>query len=370
MPTKKFDQLRKEITDNPVRARRLSDAEAEVAENYERYQARLAELRRARQLTQTQLSKMLGISQPEVSRIEHQSDVYLSTLRSYIAATGGELDLVARYGPRTVSVILDDLFDVEPSLPSGTFDRWEGAKHADIPLSLALRAIEGPDRPTALRSIAGLLRDRHQIHLACVIYALAAEMSVETEGRQGAAQALGTTGGLARKHHVPALAEALWRRSLEFDPTNVRSRSALGQQLHHAGKYSEAIDHLRMVASVDNRSSLFLGWSLLLIGIDANDESAVGEGATRVVNAMRTWSFNAPRAERGPWIRQLRRLAALGERFAGEVEQLIAFANANNRWDDVTMAVLATAGEEGVDSARDEFADRSADEMDLDNATP
>ncbi len=103
MTTKNFSELRKGITDDPVRAARLADAESAVAAEYKRYEAGLAELRRARNLTQAQLAKNLGISQPEVSRIEHQSDVYLSTLRSYVAATGGDLDLVARFGAEGVS---------------------------------------------------------------------------------------------------------------------------------------------------------------------------------------------------------------------------------------------------------------------------
>jgi hypothetical protein len=100
-----------------------------------------------------------------------------------------------------------------------------------------------------------------------------------------------------------------------------------------------------MVAPVDNRSSLFLGWSLLFVGLESGDEATVGEGLSQVVNALRTWSYNAPRSERSSWLRQLRRLASLGERFLPEVEQLIAFANANNQWREVTMADLASAAE-------------------------
>jgi transcriptional regulator with XRE-family HTH domain len=57
----------------------------------------LAELRHAREMTQAQLGKALDLTQPGVSRIEHQTDLYLSTLRSYVAALGGELDVVARF---------------------------------------------------------------------------------------------------------------------------------------------------------------------------------------------------------------------------------------------------------------------------------
>lgn len=57
----------------------------------------LAELRRARELSQTMLATALETTQPEVSKIEHRTDLYLSTLRSYIEAMGGQLDLIARF---------------------------------------------------------------------------------------------------------------------------------------------------------------------------------------------------------------------------------------------------------------------------------
>jgi transcriptional regulator with XRE-family HTH domain len=57
----------------------------------------LAELRQAREMTQAQLGEALDLTQPGVSRIEHQTDLYLSTLRSYIAALGGQLEVIARF---------------------------------------------------------------------------------------------------------------------------------------------------------------------------------------------------------------------------------------------------------------------------------
>ena len=39
---------------------------------------------------------MLKISQPAVSKIEKQTDMYLSTLHSYVEAVGGEMDIVIR----------------------------------------------------------------------------------------------------------------------------------------------------------------------------------------------------------------------------------------------------------------------------------
>jgi DNA-binding XRE family transcriptional regulator len=58
----------------------------------------LRELRRARELTQTQLARSLRVSQAQVSRIETQADLYLSTLRTYVEAMGGELELRVVFG--------------------------------------------------------------------------------------------------------------------------------------------------------------------------------------------------------------------------------------------------------------------------------
>lgn len=57
----------------------------------------LQELRRARELSQKQLAQLLEREQGDVSKIEHRTDMYVSTLRSYIEAMGGRLDIVAHF---------------------------------------------------------------------------------------------------------------------------------------------------------------------------------------------------------------------------------------------------------------------------------
>jgi hypothetical protein len=64
----------------------------------------LADLRQARHVTQVQLAEELGISQGNVSRLEGRSDVYLSTLRSYVEALGGHLEIAAVFGSERVAV--------------------------------------------------------------------------------------------------------------------------------------------------------------------------------------------------------------------------------------------------------------------------
>jgi len=60
----------------------------------------LGELRRVVGKGQAEIASTLNIKQPSVSKIENQADMYLSTLRSYVEAVGGELDLIVRLPSR------------------------------------------------------------------------------------------------------------------------------------------------------------------------------------------------------------------------------------------------------------------------------
>ncbi len=55
----------------------------------------LQQVRQARRLSQQRIAELMGTTQGEVSKIEHRTDAYISTVRSYIEAMGGTLDLVA-----------------------------------------------------------------------------------------------------------------------------------------------------------------------------------------------------------------------------------------------------------------------------------
>jgi transcriptional regulator with XRE-family HTH domain len=57
----------------------------------------LQELRERRGITQEQVAGQLETSRPNVSRIEREIDVRMSTLQRYVEALGGELELVARF---------------------------------------------------------------------------------------------------------------------------------------------------------------------------------------------------------------------------------------------------------------------------------
>lgn len=64
----------------------------------------LQELRQALDLTQQQVAETLKIEQAAVSKMEKQTDMYLSTLRRFIAAMGGQLEIVARFPEGAVRI--------------------------------------------------------------------------------------------------------------------------------------------------------------------------------------------------------------------------------------------------------------------------
>ncbi len=64
----------------------------------------LEQLRSARSLTQTNMAQALGVNQSAISKIEKRTDMYLSTLRSYVEAMGGSLEIQAIFPDGAVRV--------------------------------------------------------------------------------------------------------------------------------------------------------------------------------------------------------------------------------------------------------------------------
>ena len=64
----------------------------------------LDELRQARELTQVHLSKILGVNQAAVSKLERRADMYVSTLQDFVKALGGELKITAKFPEGTVEI--------------------------------------------------------------------------------------------------------------------------------------------------------------------------------------------------------------------------------------------------------------------------
>ena len=66
----------------------------------------LHQLRQARQITQTRLAELLEMDQGNISKLEQRTDMYLSTLRSYIEAMGGSLEIRAIFPDGDVKIYL------------------------------------------------------------------------------------------------------------------------------------------------------------------------------------------------------------------------------------------------------------------------
>jgi hypothetical protein len=93
MATRKFKELSEPIKADPVRAKRIARQRSEAIAEIVEYT--LGELRRARKITQDELARLMATTQPNVSRIERGGEMELSTLRSYVEALGGRLEVAA-----------------------------------------------------------------------------------------------------------------------------------------------------------------------------------------------------------------------------------------------------------------------------------
>ncbi len=97
---KPFSALAAEAKADPVQRERIA-----VQKRAMRDAIALAELRARQALTQREVAGSLGVSQANVSRIEHEEDLYLSTLRSYVEALGGRLEVNAVFADGVVSLV-------------------------------------------------------------------------------------------------------------------------------------------------------------------------------------------------------------------------------------------------------------------------
>lgn len=98
--TRPFAELVAEAEADPVRRARIATYKRAMEDALA-----LAEIRAERGMTQTAVAETLGVSQANISRIEHEEDLYLSTLRGYVAALGGRLEVNAVFPDGTVPLV-------------------------------------------------------------------------------------------------------------------------------------------------------------------------------------------------------------------------------------------------------------------------
>lgn len=96
-----------------TKARALRDLELE--------RMTLAQLRRARALTQTTLAHATGMAQGDVSKLERRADAYVGTVRRFVEALGGTLSMLVEFP------------DSAPVEIRGFGDPGDGDAFADLP---------------------------------------------------------------------------------------------------------------------------------------------------------------------------------------------------------------------------------------------
>lgn len=103
---KKFRDVRDEMS--PERQDRIRRRTEELLAELP-----LQELRQARDLSQKELASVLGVNQATISKLERRADMYLSSLRKFVEAMGGELEIAARFPEGKVHIQLFEDLDAK-----------------------------------------------------------------------------------------------------------------------------------------------------------------------------------------------------------------------------------------------------------------
>lgn len=98
MKTHNWDEVKRE---------RFSEEELEELDRQvdeELVKLTLQQLRKELGLTQEELAEVMDVSQPELSRVERGKNPLLATLRRYVEALGGELEVQVVIGDKRVTL--------------------------------------------------------------------------------------------------------------------------------------------------------------------------------------------------------------------------------------------------------------------------
>src|SRR4051812_21141385 len=85
-----WSQIKRQNPDSPERDARIAFYRRTMSNGMT-----LVQMRESRNTTQTTLAASIGVSQRRISQIEHSGNPNLETLRSYVQALGGELEVRA-----------------------------------------------------------------------------------------------------------------------------------------------------------------------------------------------------------------------------------------------------------------------------------
>ena len=98
MRTRSWKSVRSERLDRDAVARARRRAAAQIEE------MTLQELRQGMKLTQVDAARSADMTQSELSRLESRGDHRISTLRRYVEALGGRLEVTAVFGGKRVKL--------------------------------------------------------------------------------------------------------------------------------------------------------------------------------------------------------------------------------------------------------------------------
>ena len=84
-----YDDYMKKLS--PERRERV----LEMAQKLIAEERSLREIRKAREYSQVTLAEILGMAQGDLSKFERRTDAYLSTIRRYVEAMGGTVDVAS-----------------------------------------------------------------------------------------------------------------------------------------------------------------------------------------------------------------------------------------------------------------------------------
>jgi transcriptional regulator with XRE-family HTH domain len=116
MPTTHLDEIRKK---RPLS--RNARAHVDVLKRLMELEVSLTQLREARGVTQTSIAEQLATSRPNISRIERESDLHVSTLSRYIEALGGQMEVRAVFPDAAVTLISAGSLSEGPRAVVGSF---------------------------------------------------------------------------------------------------------------------------------------------------------------------------------------------------------------------------------------------------------
>ena len=115
---------------NEIIAELPLDEQQAIEARYQELKQEVEGLHELRQITgkaQADIASALNIKQPSVSKIEKQTDMYLSTLRSYVEAVGGKLELTVQL-PKRPALRIRHLGEVSPAEMRTPARRGSGAR--------------------------------------------------------------------------------------------------------------------------------------------------------------------------------------------------------------------------------------------------